>query len=71
MGPNDQMLPGDGVSEFQRLGTQHLTFQTEPTGLISILGIAQNGMTHMGTMEAQLVGASGDGTEGEFAYYLF
>ena len=65
------MLTGDGVDQFQRMRTQQLVLQAKLSGkrlgsFTAILGIAQNGIAHIGAMDTELMGAAGDGMQFQF-----
>lgn len=65
------ILPGDGVGEGKTDGAKELRLQPEGlteavAGFAAILGIAQNGVAHMGAVEPKLMGPPGDGPQSKF-----
>ena len=67
-----QRLAGDRVREFQALRQQQLGFEALFPGkghgrLAAVLRIPQDGEAHVGAMEPQLMGASGNGLQRQAA----
>ena len=60
---------GNGVGKRQPFGAKLLMGKTRREGgggITEILGISQNGVAHMGTMDPQLMGPAGDGLQCKF-----
>jgi hypothetical protein len=67
-GGNFHNLSPNGVRKTQLFRTQKLGGNAQFPGyfhglFVSVLGVTQNGKTHMAAMYPQLVGASGDGIQ--------
>ena len=58
------------MGEFQAFGAKHLVGKAKIRHAVAILRIAQNGISHVGAVDAQLVGTSGNGTQGQLGISL-
>ena len=65
-GLQEHMLSGHGVGELQTVGAEELAGKTHFAFLGAVLGVAQDGVAHVGAVDPELVGAAGDGAESEF-----
>ena len=61
LGNQHELFAGDGVFQLQTSGAEHLAFQTPAAFFGAVLGITQNGESHVGTMDPELVGTASDG----------